>query len=119
MYRYSVGNDSLMFIMGDFNGPPETDSYNLLTEASFTSAHSKVHGLEPQVTHRDHRGNEFTADYIFYKYSIVCMLIIMYVVQWILVLVLLYSSLCPHTRPIAADIYPLQYGPEVVLHTNM
>ena len=65
--RYSVGNDSIMFLMGDFNGSPDTGSYNLLTEASFISAHSRVHGLEPQVTHRDHRGNEFTADYIFYK----------------------------------------------------
>ena len=59
-----------MFIMGDFNGPPNTGTYNLLTSASFTSAHSTLHGLEPQVTHRDHRGNEFTADYIFYKYNI-------------------------------------------------
>ena len=65
--RYSVGNDGIMFLMGDFNGSPDTGSYNLLTEASFISAHSRVHGLEPQVTHRDHRGNEFTADYIFYK----------------------------------------------------
>ena len=60
--------------MGDFNGPPETGSYNILTEANFTSAHSRVHGLEPQVTHRDHRGNEFTADYIFYKCVCVCVL---------------------------------------------
>lgn len=86
--RHLVGDDSLVFIMGDFNGAPETGSYNMLAEASFISAHSEVHGLEPQVTHRDHRGNEFTADYIF------------------------YNSLCPHTRPITVDLHPLQYGAE-------
>ena len=83
--RHSVGGDGVVFIMGDFNGPPNTGTYNLLADASFTSAHSTLHGLEPQVTHRDHRGNEFTADYIFYKYNImsvclsVCLSLCMYV----------------------------------------
>jgi len=27
----------------------------------------KVHGLEPPVTHKDHKGNEFTTDYVFYR----------------------------------------------------
>ena len=36
-----------------------------------------------------------------------------------------YSSLCPHARPIAANIYPLQYGAEVstilyiMMHENI
>ena len=54
--------------MGDFNGSPDSGTYSLLNEAGFLSAHLKVHGLEPAVTHKDHKGNEFTADYVFYRY---------------------------------------------------
>jgi len=77
--------------MGDFNGSPDSGTYSLLNEAGFLSAHLKVHGSEPVVTHKDHKGNEFTADYVFYRcvFSVITLwavykiLLVMNLIWWI------------------------------------
>lgn len=56
-----------VFLCGDFNTYPGSSVYKAVYSEGFVSAYHSVHDHEPKVTHRDHRGNEVAADYIFYR----------------------------------------------------
>ena len=63
-----------MFLLGDFNSQPGSQTYNEVLKAGFKSAYATVHGQEPEITFPTGLQAEFMdtdpamcLDYIFYR----------------------------------------------------
>ena len=56
-----------IFVCGDMNAPPDSKVYKTVCKHGYQSAYRAVNKKEPSVTHKDHRGNQVAADYVFYR----------------------------------------------------
>mmetsp|Transcript_24427 Transcript_24427/g.43352 ORF Transcript_24427/g.43352 Transcript_24427/m.43352 type:complete len:315 (-) Transcript_24427:242-1186(-) len=66
-YLKDGGGSIDMFVLGDFNGEVD-DVYRLFKNHGFESSYSVSNGgLEPEITHLNHRGDKVGVDYIWYR----------------------------------------------------